>query len=92
VQAVSFDASRLSPLLLLAGVAMFRTGGTRTRDVGRVAIGLGLMLIALSQLLEIVTPYEDVPSLRILMGGGIATDPVRCWPRPRIRAWRWFCL
>ena len=32
------------------------------------------MLIALSQLLEIVTPYEDVPSLRILMGG-IATDP-----------------
>jgi hypothetical protein len=32
------------------------------------------MLIALSQLLEIVTPYEDFPSLRILMGG-IATDP-----------------
>jgi phosphate:Na+ symporter len=75
VQVLSFDVSRLSPLLLLAGVAMFRTGGTRTRDVGRVAIGLGLMLIALSQLLEIVTPYEDVPSLRILMGG-IATDPL----------------
>ena len=31
------------------------------------------MLIALSTLLEIITPYEDVPSLRILMGG-IATD------------------
>ena len=31
------------------------------------------MLIALSHLLEIITPYEDVPSLRILMGG-IATD------------------
>ena len=61
-QALSFDVSRLSPLLLLAGVVMFRTGGTRMRDVGRVAIGLGLMLIALSQLLEIVTPYEDVPS------------------------------
>jgi phosphate:Na+ symporter len=75
VQALSFDVSRLSPLLLLAGVVMFRTGGTRTRDVGRVAIGLGLMLIALSQLLEIVTPYEDFPSLRILMGG-IATDPL----------------
>ena len=52
---------------------MFRTGGARTRDIGRVAIGLGLMLIALSQLLEIITPYEDVPSLRILMGA-IATD------------------
>ena len=52
---------------------MFRAGGARTRDIGRVAIGLGLMLIALSQLLEIITPYEDVPSLRILMGA-IATD------------------
>jgi phosphate:Na+ symporter len=30
-------------------------------------------MIALSQLLEIITPYEDVPSLRILMGA-IATD------------------
>ena len=31
------------------------------------------MLIALPQLLDIITPYEDVPSLRILMGA-IATD------------------
>jgi phosphate:Na+ symporter len=73
VQALSFDVSRASPLLLLAGVVMFRVGAARTRDIGRVAIGLGLMLIALSTLLEIITPYEDVPSLRILMVG-IATD------------------
>ena len=73
VQALSFDVSRLSPLLLLLGVVMFRAGGARARDIGRVAIGLGLMLMALSQLLEIITPYEDVPSLRILMGA-IATD------------------
>jgi phosphate:Na+ symporter len=73
VQALSFDVSRASPLLLLGGVVMFRAGAARTRDIGRVAIGLGLMLIALSTLLEIITPYEDVPSLRILLGG-IATD------------------
>ena len=73
VQALSFDVSRASPLLLLGGVVMFRAGAARTRDIGRVAIGLGLMLIALSTLLQIITPYEDVPSLRILMGG-IATD------------------
>ena len=73
VQALSFDVSRIAPLLLVAGVAMFRTGGSRTRDIGRVAVGLGLMLIALSRLLEIVTPYEDVPSLRVLMGA-IGTD------------------
>ena len=75
VQVLSFDVSPLSPLLLLVGVVAFRAGSTRTRDLGRVAIGLGLMLIALSRLLEVVSHYEDVPSLRILMGR-IATEPL----------------
>lgn len=75
VQLLSFKVSQFAPPLLLVGVVMFRAGGTSARDIGRVAIGLGLMLLALSKLLEIVTPYEDVPSLRILMGG-IATDPL----------------
>lgn len=75
VQVLSFDVSQFAPLLLLAGVVMFRGGGTRTRDLGRAAIGLALMLMALSRLLQIITPYEDVPSLRILMGG-IATDTI----------------
>lgn len=76
VQALSFDASRVASLCLLAGVMMFRRGGeTRTRDLGRALIGLGLMMLALRELLSLVTPYEDVPSLRILLGS-IATDPV----------------
>jgi phosphate:Na+ symporter len=40
----------------------------------------------LSQLLEIVTPYEDVPSLRILMGG-IATDPLISMAFGALLAW-----
>jgi phosphate:Na+ symporter len=40
-----------------------------------VAIGLGLMLFALQLLLALLTPYEDVPSLRLLMGA-IATQPI----------------
>ena len=76
VQVLSFDVSRAAPLLVLLGVVMFRRGGaTRTHDLGRVAIGLGLMLMALARLLDILTPYEDVPSLRILLGA-IATDPL----------------
>ena len=75
VQAFSFDMSRVSPLLLLIGVIMFRRSQqTRTRDLGRVAIGLGLMLLALHRLLELVTPFEDVPSLRLLLGE-VATEP-----------------
>src|SRR3954465_1516508 len=76
VQVLSFDVSRLAPVLVLLGVLMFRRGdATRTRDLGRGGIGLGLMLMALARLLEIVTPYEDVPSLRMLMGA-VATAPI----------------
>ncbi len=76
VQALSVDVAGLAPCLFLIGFVMFHKGGaTRTRDLGRAAIGLGLMLLSLHQLLDIVTPYEDVPSLRLLMGA-IATEPV----------------
>ena len=76
VQVLSFDTSRVASVSLLAGVMMFRRGGeTRTRDLGRALIGLGLMMLALRELLSLVTPYEDVPSLRLLLGS-IATDPV----------------
>ena len=76
VQALSFDISFLSPALVLVGVLAFRRGeATRARDIGRVMIGLGLMLIALRQLLDVVTPYEDAPSLRLMLGS-LATEPV----------------
>ena len=76
VQVLSFDVSRVSFLLILIGVLMFRRSGvTRTRDLGRVGIGLGLMLIALQHLLAMITPYEDVPSLRMLLGA-VTTDPL----------------
>lgn len=76
VQLLSLNLAAAAPLLLVVGLMMFRQGNaSRTRDLGRVAIGLGLMLLALSQLLQIVTPYEDVPSLRILLGA-VATQPM----------------
>src|SRR5256886_7121516 len=76
VQVLSFDIGRLAPLFVLVGLILFRKGQqSLPRDLGRVAIGLGLMLFALQQLLSIIAPYEDVPSLRLLMGA-IATQPV----------------
>ena len=76
VQVLSFDIGRVAPLFVLIGVILFRKSlQSRTRDLGRVAIGLGLMLLALQLLLALITPYEDVPSLRLLMGA-IATQPV----------------
>ncbi len=76
VQAFSFNVAQIAPLFILIGVTMFRRGQqTRTRDLGRVGIGLGLMLFALRQLLTLITPFEDVPSLRLLLGE-ITTDPM----------------
>jgi len=76
VQLLSLDLSSATPALILLGVLMFRRGQvSRTRDLGRVAIGLGLMLMALHQLLDLVTPFEDAPSLRLLLGA-IATEPL----------------
>ena len=76
VQVMSFDVAALSPALFLAGLLMFRrSASTRTRDLGRVAIGIGLMLLSLRQLLELVSPYEDVPSLRLMLGA-VSTNPI----------------
>jgi phosphate:Na+ symporter len=76
VQMLSVDIAGLAPCLFLIGLVMFNRGdATRTRDLGRVAIGLGLMLLSLHQLLEVITPYEDVPSLRMFLGA-LATQPV----------------
>jgi phosphate:Na+ symporter len=76
VQALSFDVAEVAPALILLGVILFRRGtAARTRDLGRVSIGLGLMLMALHSLVTLVTPYEDVPSLRLVLGA-ITTEPV----------------
>lgn len=76
VQVLSFDISPLSPALILIGVMMYRRAASPTpRDVGKVAIGLGLMLLSLHQLIELITPYEDAPSLRMLMGA-VSTEPM----------------
>jgi phosphate:Na+ symporter len=69
VQLLSFDVAAVSPALILIGVLMFRrTSNTQAHDLGRAFIGLGLMLIALHELLDLMTDYEDAPSLRVLLG------------------------
>lgn len=75
VQALSFDVAQVAPALVLLGVLMFRKASAGPRDFGRVLIGLGLMLMALRQLLDLVTPFEDAPSLRLLLGA-VASEPV----------------
>src|ERR1700761_6970320 len=74
VQVLSFDVSEIAPALILVGVLMFRRASAGPRDFGRVLIGLGLMRMALHEFIRILTPFEDVPSLRLILGA-IATQP-----------------
>jgi phosphate:Na+ symporter len=68
VQVLSFDVVIISPALILIGMVMFRKDSrTQAHDLGRVFIGLGLMLLALHQLLGIMTVYENSPILSMVL-------------------------
>ena len=76
VQILSFDIGPMAPAFVLIGVVMFRSGGhSRPRDLGRAAIGVGLMLFALHELLATLSPIENAPDLRLLLGA-ITGQPV----------------
>jgi phosphate:Na+ symporter len=78
VQILSFNITMVTPVLLLSGVIAFKRGGrTRTRDLGRVAIGIGLMLLALHIFLGALGPTETAPAARALLGA-ITSQPVLC--------------
>jgi phosphate:Na+ symporter len=78
VQVLSFDISAVAPVLFLIGVIAFKRGGqTRTRDLGRVAIGIGLMLLSLHILLDTLAPAEEAPVVRTVLSA-ITGDPVLC--------------
>ncbi|WP_213775392.1 Na/Pi cotransporter family protein [Bradyrhizobium sp. dw_78] len=78
VQALSFNISAAAPVLFVFGLVAFRSGArSRIKDIGRVSIGLGLMLLALHILLDTLAPAENAPSVRVLMGA-ITGDPVLC--------------
>jgi phosphate:Na+ symporter len=78
VQVFSFDISAVAPILFLVGLAAFNLGGrTMTRDLGRVAIGLGLMLLSLHILLDTLAPAENAPTVRALLSA-VSGEPVLC--------------
>lgn len=78
VQILSFNIAAAAPVLLVLGLVAFRSGGrSRFKDAGRVAIGLGLMLLALHILLNTLAPAENAPAVRLLLKA-ITDDPVLC--------------
>jgi len=78
VQVLSFNIALLTPILLLAGVVAFKRGGrTWIRDLGRAAIGIGLMLLALHIFLGALTATESSAAARTLLSA-ITSQPIPC--------------
>ena len=75
-QILAFNIAEVAPVLVLIGVVVFRSSHDgRGRNLGRVGIGLGLMLLALGALVRTLEPVETAPALRALLGS-LGGEPV----------------
>lgn len=76
VQVLTFNVAAVAPVFVLGGLIAFNKGGkTRTRDLGRVAIGIGLILLALNLIIATIEPVEKARALRELFTM-LASDPI----------------
>ncbi|SFR92914.1 phosphate:Na+ symporter [Dyella sp. OK004] len=76
VQVMSFDISVVAPMLILLGFAIHRrSDDARYENLGRVAIGLGLMLLSLHLLVTSLAPVENAQVMRAIVQS-LASEPV----------------
>jgi phosphate:Na+ symporter len=69
-QILSFDLGWVSPLLIGVGVVTFLSSESdKPRHLGRVAIGLGLMLLSLKLLALATQPLRNAPAFMALLQG-----------------------
>jgi len=69
-QVLSFDLGWVSPLAIGAGVIAFLSSEQeKSRHLGRVAIGLGLMLLSLKLLAAATGPLREAPAFMAALGG-----------------------
>ncbi|RVD77508.1 Na/Pi cotransporter family protein [Pseudomonas koreensis] len=64
---LTFDLSWLSPLLIFLGVVFFLSRKqTRLGQMGRVAIGLGLIILALQLIVEAAAPITHAQGVKVI--------------------------
>ena len=75
-QILSIDIGPIAPPLILAGVLTFRwSDDDRVKNLGRMAIGLGLMLMALGGLVHSLGPIEHAAALKTILDA-LGDEPV----------------
>lgn len=75
-QALSFDLSLLKPILLFGGVCLFLNARSeKQKHIGRITLGLGLMLLALQMIVSASTPMRESSTIQFLLSS-LAGEPV----------------
>jgi phosphate:Na+ symporter len=75
-QILSVNTGPIAPPLILVGVLAFRwSDDDHVKNLGRIAIGLGLMLLALAGLVHALGPIEYAPALATILDA-LANEPV----------------
>ncbi len=87
VQALSFDIAWLAPALIFVGVLLFlSTEQRKPRQLGRIIIGLGLMLLALRLIVGASAPLRDSQSLQVVLEG-LRGDPLLALVLAAVLTW-----
>ena len=75
-QVFSLNIAWLSPILIVAGLIAFQSGNRkRTRDIGRLMVGLGLMLLALKLIVANSAPIRE-SDVVILLVSALSDEPI----------------
>jgi len=75
-QLFSLDLSWLSPVLIIVGVALFLSRrNTKAGQLGRVALGLGLIILALQLVMIATRPITDAHGMRAIFAT-LSGDPM----------------
>lgn len=87
VKLLSFDLSELIPILLLAGTTMFlKVENRQIRQIGRIVLGIGFILLSLGMVAEATEPLRDsavLPQVAAYLRG----DPLTAFALAALLAW-----
>ncbi|MEX0406889.1 Na/Pi cotransporter family protein [Aquibium sp. LZ166] len=87
VKLLSFDLGLLVPLCLVAGTGMFLTTAARKwRQIGRILIGIGLLILSLQMIGNASEPLRDSRLLPVIVGY-LAGDPVTAFLIAAVVTW-----
>ncbi len=76
VQLFSLDLSWIAPLAIAGGVLLHLSRkGTRTGQVGRISIGVGLIIVALQMIMTAAKPFTQASGVKVIFAS-LTGDPM----------------